>query len=37
METPRPRKEILDKLQFSVIEVSSQDPEHLATELISYR
>ena len=37
METPRPQKEILDKLQFSVVEVSSQDPDHLATELISFR
>ena len=37
METPRPGKEVLDKLQFSIVEVSSQDDEHLVTELLSYQ
>ena len=37
METPKPQKEILDKLRFDVVQASSQDPEHPATELLSYR
>jgi len=37
MDTPRPGKEILDELHFSVMEVSSQDEEHPATELLSFQ